>query len=100
MPEISKKCVRCEQEFAIVPLEQEILSKLKLEHPTQCYFCRQARRLKTRMQGYFHKTTCRNCNKEIYTTTNPEAGFLIYCKECYLAFKASGKAEQTFLDLD
>ena len=99
MPEQIQKCTNCAQDFAVIPLEQEILKKLKLPAPDQCFYCRKKRRHKTRMRGRFYNKTCQKCGKNIYVTCDPETGLMIYCKECYLAFKASGAGDKIFLDL-
>ena len=99
MSETLKECADCGQQFAIIPLEQKILEKLKLPQPTNCPFCRKKRRHRVRMRGCFYKVKCAKCGKEIHTTCDPETGLLIYCKDCYLAFKGSGEADKIFLDL-
>lgn len=100
MPETIKKCTNCGQDFAIIPLEHEILKKLKLPEPDQCFYCRKKRRHKTRMRGRFYLTKCGKCGKDIYVTTDPASGLVIYCKECYMAFKASGAGDKIQLDIE
>lgn len=100
MPDIVANCTSCGQEFAIIPMEQDILKKLKLPDPQQCYFCRKKQRHHVRMRGRFYKVNCKKCNQEIYTTCDPETGLIIYCKDCYLAYKASGESEKVFLNLE
>lgn len=99
MPDIIARCSVCEQDFAIIPLEQDILKKLNLPHPQACHFCRKKRRHKTRMRGRFYTTTCQKCGKDIHVTVDPESNLMIYCKECYMTFKASGESEKIHLDL-
>jgi len=100
MSDIISTCASCGQEFAIISLEQQILQKLNLQHPTQCFFCRKKRRDQTRAQGHFYKTNCQKCNQEICSVCDPTNGLMIYCKECYLAFRGSGESEKIFLEIE
>ena len=87
MQPIKSTCKTCNNEFWVIPQEQEFLKQMNLQFPANCPPCRQERRLKDRGERRLYKTTCQNCNKNIIVSYDPQKeSRKILCKECYLNF--------------
>ena len=85
MEQVKKTCVTCGKEFWVIKQEQEFLKKMNLPHPTNCPGCRETRRIKERGERSLYRTTCKQCNKNIIVTYDPQKETrMILCKKCYL----------------
>jgi CxxC-x17-CxxC domain-containing protein len=87
MASITQTCISCSRQFLIIDAEQKFLREKNLPNPTQCFSCRQARRLALRSERNLYKTTCQKCGKEIIVAFDPQkTQNAIYCKIDYDAF--------------
>ncbi len=80
---VTKTCVKCNKQFEITDLEQEIRDKVNAPLPELCPFCRTKERYNKLPMYGFRKARCVYCKKEIVTSVPETETRPIACKSCY-----------------
>lgn len=80
--ELTKKCSKCSANFKLVPQEIKYYELYSLEHPKDCFLCRNKQRLNKRADRMVLKQTCDCCKKELQAPRNKN-GVKIYCDLCF-----------------
>lgn len=84
MTAITQSCTNCEKQFLIIDPEQKFLQEKGLPNPSQCFSCRQERRLALRSERNLYKTNCQKCGKQIIVAFDPQkTQNTVYCKTDY-----------------
>ena len=78
-------CSSCNRNYKILQQEYNLLKKIKLPIPRDCFSCRHKIRNVFRKNRKLYKRNCSKCNSELETAYSPESSVKIYCEKCYLA---------------
>jgi len=76
-------CQKCGRNYKIIKQELEFYRQYNLAIPTECFYCRHARRMKKRNPRKLFERKCDCCQKVIRTTFAPDRPEKVYCEECY-----------------
>lgn len=76
-------CSSCDGAYRFTAGEIDLMKKLRIPLPRQCFTCRQNFRF-SRINGpKLHHRTCAKCNANIYTPYAPDRPEIVYCVKCY-----------------
>ncbi len=76
-------CKTCQRNYKIAKQELDFYRTHELELPTDCFYCRHARRMAQRNPRQLFERKCDHCSKNIRTTYSPDRNEKVYCEECY-----------------
>lgn len=77
-------CSTCGRAYRIASEELKFYRRQILPLPAECFFCRHARRLKTRNPRDLWQRECVSCKSAVYTSYPPESKEQVLCEGCYL----------------
>lgn len=80
---MNKQCVQCNKSFKIFDEDQEFYAAIQVPEPTHCPDCRNQRRLTFRQERVLYPDTCQLCKSTILSAYSPDAGYVIYCHDCW-----------------
>ena len=83
MPSEQKICENCKKVFLVVEKEIEFLKHKDIPLPSECFKCRQDKRLAMRNERNLYKRKCNKCNQEMISTYAPDSPYIIYCQKCF-----------------
>ncbi len=87
MPQETKTCQNCKQNFVIEPDDFTFYEKIQVPPPTWCPECRLKRRFVFRNERYLYKRTCGLCSNNIISFVSPEKPYVVYCPKCWWSDK-------------
>lgn len=74
----TKQCVSCQRPFAIEDEDVKFYEKLQVPSPTNCWNCRQARRLAVRNDISLYQRKCDATGKDIISMYAPDSKYTVY----------------------
>ena len=78
------KCVKSGRNYKIIKAEFDLLKKLDMPLPRECFFERNDRRSKMRNQWRIFDRLCAKNSEPIKTSYSPKDPEIVFCEECYL----------------
>jgi hypothetical protein len=79
------KCETSGRNYKIIKAELDLLRKLNMPLPTECFFERNKRRSAMRNKRKLYNRKCAKNGEDIITTYSPGDPAIVYCEDCYLA---------------
>jgi hypothetical protein len=76
-------CGSCGRGYKITQGEFDLLRKLNLPVPHECFKCRENKRFAKLNPPKLWQRNCAKCDKEIVTAFAPERPEIVYCEKCY-----------------
>ena len=83
MPQETKQCQNCQQEFTIEPEDFEFYQKLKVPAPTWCPECRTIRRMTWRNERSLYNRQCGLTGEKVITAFGPDSQTVIYSNKAW-----------------
>jgi len=77
------ECANCIKAYRFTEGELNLMRKLNLPLPRQCFNCRQKLRFSRTNLPIFYNRACMKCNNPIKTSYAPDRPEIIYCEKCY-----------------
>lgn len=92
MPQETKSCQNCKQNFTIAPEDFAFYEKMQVPPPTWCTDCRLVRRLVAYGKRVLYKRSCDLCGEVKFSMYAPEAPINVYCNDCWWSDKWDASA--------
>ncbi len=77
------ECMSCARAYRFTGGEFDLMRKLNLPLPSECFNCRQKLRFSRTNFPTFYDRKCMKCNEAIRTSYSPERPEIVYCEKCY-----------------
>ena len=77
------ECASCGKAYRIIENELNLMRKLDLPLPRNCYVCRQKARFERTNSPTLYDRECAKCGKPIRTGYSPNSPDVVYCETCY-----------------
>ncbi len=87
----TKECKNCQSKFAIEEDDTKFYEKLKVTPPTQCWNCRQQRRLAVRNDIALYQRKCDATKEDIISMYSPDSEYTVYEQEYWWSDKWNAK---------
>ncbi|HBB02366.1 MAG: hypothetical protein US89_C0010G0011 [Candidatus Peregrinibacteria bacterium GW2011_GWF2_38_29] len=84
-------CKKCGAEFEIFDKDLEFYKKIDSPAPTFCPLCRLKRRMMFRNERHLYSRKCDLCNKDFLAIYDKNAGFPVYCYDCWWSHEWDAK---------
>ncbi|MEK7482324.1 MAG: hypothetical protein AAB620_00835, partial [Patescibacteria group bacterium] len=92
MPNETKICQNCKQDFIIEPADFDFYNKIKVPPPTFCPECRMQRRFIFRNERVLYKRECDLCDRAVISIYPLKTEFPVYCLSCWWSDKWDASA--------
>jgi hypothetical protein len=76
-------CSTCGKAYKFISEEINLMRKLSIPLPHECYNCRQEHRFARMNMPKLYKRNCMKCNMDINTPYSPDRPEIVYCAKCY-----------------
>ena len=76
-------CKHCGKAYRFILEELNLMKKLQIPLPRECFNCRQQYRFSRTNSPIFYDRNCDKCKVEIETSYSPNRRELVYCEKCY-----------------
>jgi hypothetical protein len=89
-PEIATEvlcCKSCERNYRIASAEAQLLAKMSLPIPENCFHCRYEQRRKARNPRSLRSANCDSCKLELQTSFTQTCEQKLLCEECWNEFR-------------
>ena len=76
-------CSKCGKAYKFIGEEINLMRKLSIPLPQECYNCRQQSRFARTNIPKLYDRNCMKCDKDINTPYSPDRPEIVYCEKCY-----------------